>query len=157
MRTPYHVLLSAAFAAALAGALTAGDAGRVLKYQFKPGETYVYKIDVAGELGAVAWTAKGTVQLKGKSADANQITLTPSANITTQTRQPSTPGKKGFGPPKMPFDKGFGKPKTGGTPELTIDLFGKLLRTSAEKTRFSLRESPRGLQRKAVACLPVPH
>src|SRR5438128_3180553 len=99
--------IAGAFALIVAGALTAGEAGRGLKYQFKPGETYVYSVNIVGELGSATQTSKGTIQLTVKSADGNQLQLTPTVAITTQLRQPAAPGKKGIkSGPGGPFGKG---------------------------------------------------
>ena len=104
-----------------------------LKYQFKPGETYVYSVSVVGEFGPATQTTKGTVQLTVKSADGNQLQLTPFASLGTTIRQPASTGKKGpKGGPGGPFAKGPGGVKLVGPREFVIDPFGKVLKFSGE-------------------------
>src|SRR5262249_54024578 len=132
MKRPSRVRFSAlAFALMFGPALTAGEAGRELKYQFKPGETYVYAVTIVGELGAATQTSKGTIQLTGKAADSNQLQLTPLVKLSTQLRQPPSPGKKGIrGGPGGLFGKGPSGAKFVGSRELTIDPYGKIIKSS---------------------------
>ena len=89
-----RLLIAAAVALFVAESLTAGEGGRGLKYRFKSGETYVYAVNIVGELGSATQTSKGTIRLTVKSADDNQLQLTPSVAISTQLQQPASPGKK---------------------------------------------------------------
>src|SRR5690242_18497423 len=85
--------LALALALVPGGALTAGEAGRAPRYQFKPGETYTYAVTIVGELGDAKQTTKGTVQLTARGGDGNQLRLTPSVSLATQVRQPVAPGR----------------------------------------------------------------
>ena len=51
-------LIAAAVALLAAETLTAGEGGQGLKYQFKSGETYVYAVNIVGELGSATQTSK---------------------------------------------------------------------------------------------------
>jgi hypothetical protein len=123
--------IALALALLLGGGLPAGQAGQGPRYQFKPGETYVYAVTIVGELGAATQTSKGTVELTAKSAAGDQLQLTPRVSISTQLRQPVSPGKKGprVGP-GGPFGRGPMGPRFVGPREVTIDPYGKILKTS---------------------------
>ena len=127
-------VLAIALSLLTAGGLTSGGAGKALKYQFKPGETYVYSVNIVGELGAATQTSKGTIQLTAKDNIGNQTQLTPKVSISTTMKQPTSPGKKGAkgGPSGGPFGKGGPGSKFAGPRELVIDAFGKVIRFSGE-------------------------
>ncbi len=119
--------------AVLAGQAAADGDVKGPQYRLKAGETYVYSITIVGDIGAATETSKGTIQLTVKSADSNQIVLTPFVSLTTQVKQPPgqfAPGRKGFGP-KRPFQF-FGKSRFVSQRELTIDPFGQILKFSGE-------------------------
>lgn len=104
----------------------AGDQAKALKYQFKSGETYIYAVTIIAETPDATETSKGTIQLVVKAADATSMQMTPTVSLPKQIK--SKPGK-GF--------KGVGlKGSTGqlffGTREVTIDSYGKVIKSAGE-------------------------
>lgn len=119
------VLFLVALPVAVVGAPAPTGQGQGLKYQFKPGETYVYVVTIVAERNDATETLKGHIQLAVKSAEDNQIRITPAVNLPKQVKM-----KAGVRPP-------FGGPPRIGPPtfivrELVIDSFGQIIRSSGD-------------------------
>lgn len=107
--------------------VAADKAGEGPQYRFKAGETYVYSVKIVGEIGPTTETTKGQIQFTVKSANDNQVQLTPLVTVTTKKEgQP----QRGFFFPRRPPMIGFAKPRP--ARELFIDPQGKILKISGE-------------------------
>ena len=108
-----------------AAPLGAGDSGKVLKYQFKAGETYVYLVTIVADRDDAIETIQGHVQLAVKSAEANNFRMTPTVSLPRKLKF-KAPGRFP-GPPTLP-----GPPSFIGARELSIDSLGNVLRSSGD-------------------------
>lgn len=135
-----------------AGPLAAVPAGTVLTYRLRPGENYVYAVNVVADRDDETETIQGHLELAVKSADGNVIRITPSASLPKQVKNK----RPTFGPPRMPSLPAMGPPSFGAN-ELRIDTHGKVLGPShnanlpyllGDATEWAVEPlSPRGEQR----------
>lgn len=96
---------------------------KVLKYQLKPGESYIYDVTIVADRSDATETFKGNIQLTVKAADDKEIRMTHGGLLHKTVKA------KGQGVPRI-------APR-GPTPfatsrEISIDPYGKVLRSSGE-------------------------
>jgi hypothetical protein len=105
----------------------AADTDKGLQYRFKAGETYVYAVNIVGEIGPATETTTGQIQFTVKSVDATDLHLTPFVAVTTKTV--GQPARRPLFPRRPPII-GFARPRA--APDLHIDSYGKILKVSGE-------------------------
>jgi hypothetical protein len=110
-------------------AIASADGGRALtlKYQFKPGETYVYAMTIIADRGDATETFKGHVELAVKAANGTEIRIVPTVNLGRELKR-KQPG--GFPPPLPPLPPG--PPSFLGSREVSFDPYGNVVRSAGD-------------------------